>query len=140
LSCKELGLPIQQFDIQQEEETAMAQMALLNIEQQALVDVVLQAIHNIIDGEAPQCRAFFLDGPGGSGKTMVYNTLIAHCRSQGVLVASTAWTGIAATLLAGVVLFITCLSCLCPFLTAAFAMSLQLHLMQLTLGQSLCLL
>jgi hypothetical protein len=109
LTCKELGLPDvdailpfdQQFDIQQEEETAMAQMALLNNEQRALVDAVLQAIHNITDGQAPQCRAFFLDGPGGSGKTMVYNTLIAHCRSQGVLVASTAWTGIAATLLAG---------------------------------------
>jgi hypothetical protein len=109
MSTKDLGLPDvdniqpfhQDFDREREHEEATAQMGLLNNEQRALVDTVLQALEHIRQGHPPQCQAFFLDGPGGSGKTMVYNAIIAHCRSEGITVAPTAWTGIAATLLAG---------------------------------------
>ena len=111
MSCAELGLPevmpIEQaeretgFDRGAEAEEAERNIALLNDEQRMLVDKVLGDLTAITNGEAPKCRAYFLDGPGGSGKTMCYNTLIAWCRGNGIKIASSAWTGIAATLLKG---------------------------------------
>ena len=44
---------------------------------------------------------FYLDGPGGSGKTFTYSYFVAELRSRGYKVATAAWTGIAATLLIG---------------------------------------
>jgi hypothetical protein len=111
MSCNGLGLPAidpaqqfdpePEFDIAVEEENAAALIAKLNDKQRMLVDRVLQDIAGIQEGQPPRCRAYFLDGPGGSGKTMCYNALISFCRSRGVNVSSAAWTGIAATLLAG---------------------------------------
>ena len=111
MSCKSIKLPdiqpIQmmeepnEFDIELELQQSNEQMAKLNTDQRMLVDHVLEDLNAIRQGEAPKCRAYFLDGPGGSGKTMVYNTLISFCRSQGIRVAPSAWTGIAATLLSG---------------------------------------
>ncbi|KAI5390621.1 hypothetical protein KIW84_075788 [Lathyrus oleraceus] len=42
---------------------------------------------------------FFVDGPGGTGKTFLYRTLMARLRSRGEIVLATASSGIAATLL-----------------------------------------
>jgi hypothetical protein len=44
---------------------------------------------------------FFLDGPGGTGKTFLQNILLAHVRKQGEVALAVASTGIAATLLEG---------------------------------------
>ena len=44
---------------------------------------------------------FFIDGPGGTGKTFLYRTLMASLRSRGEIVLATASSGIAATLLPG---------------------------------------
>jgi hypothetical protein len=44
---------------------------------------------------------FFLHGPGGTGKTYLYNTLCHHLRSQGKIVLCVASSGIAAILLKG---------------------------------------
>lgn len=44
-------------------------------------------------------RQFFLDGPGGTGKTFVYNTIISHMLGRGETVLTVASTGIASTLL-----------------------------------------
>jgi hypothetical protein len=41
----------------------------------------------------------FLDGPGGTGKTVLYNTLITVLQGQGKTVIAVASTGIASTLL-----------------------------------------
>ena len=109
LSGADLGLPNvegiqpfdEQFNLAHEQDTVNTNMARLNDDQRALVDAVIQAVEDIQQGNTSQCRAFFLDGPGGSGKTMVYNTLIAYMRTKGLNVASSAWTGIAATLLSG---------------------------------------
>jgi archaellum biogenesis ATPase FlaH len=46
-----------------------------------------------------QTKLFYIDGPGGSGKTYVYNTLIYTVLSQNKKVIATSWTGIAASLL-----------------------------------------
>ena len=41
----------------------------------------------------------FLDAPGGNGKTFLINKILMKLLSEGVIVFSTATTGIAATLL-----------------------------------------
>ena len=68
----------------------------LNQNQLHVVETILQAVHNF----APQnSNAFFIDGPGGTGKTHCYNTLTRILRSESKHVVTVAWTGIAATLL-----------------------------------------
>ncbi len=44
-------------------------------------------------------RLFFLDGPAGTGKTYLYNTLILYLQKQGKNVIAHATTGIASDLL-----------------------------------------
>ena len=46
-------------------------------------------------------RIFFLDGPAGTGKTFLYNTLISYLRGQNKTVLASAFTGIAGNLLKG---------------------------------------
>ncbi|XP_027941254.1 uncharacterized protein LOC114195057 [Vigna unguiculata] len=48
-----------------------------------------------------QSQVFFVDGPGGTNKTFLYRTLIAHCRSNDQIILAIASSGIAATLLPG---------------------------------------
>ena len=73
---------------------------MLNDEQRLIVDTI---IHEIGQYGATACtdrpRAFFIDAPGGTGKTFVFNTLIAKALADGHKVASCAWTGIASNLL-----------------------------------------
>ena len=52
----------------------------------------------INDDDQPY-RFFFLDGPGGTGKKCLYNTLIATLSRENKVVLSFAMTGIAADLL-----------------------------------------
>uniref|UniRef100_A0A0L8G2V3 ATP-dependent DNA helicase n=1 Tax=Octopus bimaculoides TaxID=37653 RepID=A0A0L8G2V3_OCTBM len=54
-----------------------------------------------INDDERQSRFFFRDGPGGTGKTYLYNTLIASLRKQNKCVLSYVTTGIAADLLIG---------------------------------------
>ena len=44
---------------------------------------------------------FFLDGPGGTGKTFLLNILLSYVRNQGKVALAVASTGLAATLLEG---------------------------------------
>jgi hypothetical protein len=44
---------------------------------------------------------FFLDAPGGTGKTFLINLLLAQIRSSGKVALAVALSGIAATLLSG---------------------------------------
>ena len=92
LTCKALGLPdvsyTDMFELDQSEHTAadaeyaQQHLAILNPEQKCLVDTIISAIQDVLRGDNPKCRAFFLDGPGGTGKTMVYNTLMAALRAD----------------------------------------------------------
>jgi hypothetical protein len=50
---------------------------------------------------AQEGRLFFLDGPGGTGKTFVENLLLSRVRSQGEIALAVASSGIAALLLNG---------------------------------------
>jgi hypothetical protein len=110
MSCKDLGLPEPNLipTMQSEECLNLAvekqqldiQMEKLNNEQRMMMDMVLRDLE-MREEAAPQASAYFLDGPGGSGKTMLYNTLISYCKVNAIRVASCAWTGIASTLLDG---------------------------------------
>lgn len=50
--------------------------------QRCMYDVILQNVEEVQAGTTSQCRAYFLDGPGGSGKTMLYNTVISALRAD----------------------------------------------------------
>ena len=70
-------------------------MAMLNPDQQAAFEKITLAITNNTG------QLFFLHGPGGTGKTFLYNTLCYHLHSQQKIVLCIASSGIAALLLKG---------------------------------------
>ncbi|XP_075091768.1 uncharacterized protein LOC142171941 [Nicotiana tabacum] len=67
----------------------------LNIEQKMAYDVILQRLF------ANKSGAFFIDGPGGSGKKFLYCALLATVRSKGFVALATATSGVAASILPG---------------------------------------
>ena len=78
----------------------MYNMTPLNTEHKALVNGVLDSLNESCDPpEKPW--AFLFDGHVGTVTTMAHNTPISYFNSLGNQVASSAWTGIAATLLHG---------------------------------------
>ncbi|KAK8935509.1 hypothetical protein KSP39_PZI013684 [Platanthera zijinensis] len=83
----ELSVPIS--------DTALASVSLLNPAQCYAFHSIMEAIRQRNGG------IFFIDGPGGSGKTFLYNAILARLRHDGHIVLATASSGIAATLLPG---------------------------------------
>ena len=69
--------------------------SLLNKDQHAIYDAIMQAIEH----DSSQC--FFIDGPGGTGKTFLYNTILAKIRLCGEIALPVASSGIAALLISG---------------------------------------
>ena len=69
---------------------------LLNDAQKAVFDSVKDAVEN---PNEQLNHHFFLDGPGGSGKTFTYSAILAYHRSQGKICLGVASSGIAACLL-----------------------------------------
>ncbi|XP_009800704.1 uncharacterized protein [Nicotiana sylvestris] len=65
----------------------------LNTEQKMAYDVILQRVF------ANKSRAFFIDGPGGSGKRFLYCALLATVRSKGFVALATTTSGVAASIL-----------------------------------------
>jgi len=92
----------QNYD-QDEIEQTLEHLDNLNPEQRLIFDTILKAINNEIDQ-----NVFFVDGPGGTGKTFLYNMILAHVRSSklstsglnGIAIA-VASSGIAALLMSG---------------------------------------
>lgn len=75
--------------------------ALFNPEQKRAFDAIdRQLLQPQIPNFLNQ-NLFFLDAPGGTGKTFVLNTLLAKHRAQGRICLATASSGIAAILLEG---------------------------------------
>ncbi|XP_053202450.1 uncharacterized protein LOC128387301 [Panonychus citri] len=68
-----------------------------NSEQKFCIDTILTTIQN--NDPNTWSKAYFIDGPGGTGKTSIYNYLIKHLLSNNKVVVAVAWTGTAATLL-----------------------------------------
>ena len=106
LSCTAIGLPtpvgrsqeaLEVFDPIQEAREGEEHMAMLNDKQRDAFDKIIMAVE---DSDLTS-RCFFIDGPGGSGKTFLYTTLMAFIRGREQIVLPFATTGIAATLLKG---------------------------------------
>ncbi|VDP12687.1 unnamed protein product [Heligmosomoides polygyrus] len=89
LECEPPNINGDVVDITTLREEGERMYQMLNTQQKLLVDTVLAGTE----------RCIFIDGPGGSGKTYVYNTLNNILRGRGKRVLNVAWSGIAATLL-----------------------------------------
>ncbi|XP_062113696.1 uncharacterized protein LOC133824737 [Humulus lupulus] len=83
----ELGVEIPEEDI--------TSSRSLNSEQQQVYNVVLEKVLS------NQNDAFFVDGPGGTGKTFLYKALLATVRSRNLVALATASSGVAASILPG---------------------------------------
>ncbi|KAL7183568.1 hypothetical protein ACSBR2_025879 [Camellia fascicularis] len=70
-------------------------IATLNDDQRLAFNLIMGTV------ECNTGAIFFVDGPGGTGKTYLYRALLASVRSQGQIAIATATSGIAATLLPG---------------------------------------
>ena len=68
--------------------------AALNNDQMQIHDEVVNAATSI-----PARACFFVDGPGGTGKTFLYNVIVNSLRGLHRTTVCVAWTGIAAMLL-----------------------------------------
>ena len=71
--------------------------ATLNERQKHAYDIIMAAI----DDQSQTGKCHFLDGPGGSGKTYLYETLLSTVRGRGQIALAIASIGIAANLLSG---------------------------------------
>ncbi|ONL99141.1 Helicase [Zea mays] len=67
----------------------------LNEEQRSAYDKILSVVDTNNGG------VFFVDGPGGTGKTYLYKALLAALRSQDKIAVATATSGVAASILPG---------------------------------------
>ena len=68
-------------------------LPLLNVDQRKVFDEVTRCVRQNIS------KIFFLDGPGGTGKTFLYNLILAQVRSQNRIALAMASSGLAALLL-----------------------------------------
>ncbi|CAF4809532.1 unnamed protein product, partial [Rotaria sp. Silwood1] len=104
-SCSDFGIPsptsipytFESKIINKDEELRIGKemYAMLNQDQRSAADKILAVHHK----QSTTGSCFFIDGPGGTGKTYLYSTLYHLFLGQGVHVMSVAWTGIAASLL-----------------------------------------
>jgi hypothetical protein len=69
---------------------------MFNTEQLSVFTQVIASIYN-----NTKQKLFYVDGPGGTGKTFLYNTIINYISGKADTIVSTATTGIASTLLLG---------------------------------------
>jgi hypothetical protein len=85
-----------------QQEDVQPQVDDLNHEQRVVYDEVMECILNqegtIVRGRE---HLFFVNGPGGSGKSFLYQTIIGTLMQRGLPYTCIAWTGIAALLLDG---------------------------------------
>jgi len=76
-------------------EIGTKQYKQLNEKQKEIVDTLLDKLNNANNHN----NCFYIDGPGGSGKTFIYTTIYHLARIRNKCVCTMAFTGIAATLL-----------------------------------------
>jgi hypothetical protein len=77
------------------EEDLLRLISTFNPQQQDAYNQIVTSIFT----DTPTQTCFFLDGPGGSGKTYLYDCLNLFLRLHNIPTANVAWSGIAATLL-----------------------------------------
>ncbi|SAL94854.1 hypothetical protein, partial, partial [Absidia glauca] len=72
------------------------QLSLMNVGQREAYDRIVSAIEH-----PDQPRIFFVNGPGGTGKSLLFKVLLSFVRSQAKIAIPVASSGIAAILLPG---------------------------------------
>ena len=82
------------IDIVHEREQGEQMLQQLNDNQRHIHDTITNAIATNSDE-----NCYFVDGPAGTGKTSLYNTLVHNLQAQGIKVKCMAYSGIASTLL-----------------------------------------
>ncbi|KAG5570609.1 hypothetical protein H5410_060375, partial [Solanum commersonii] len=73
-----------------------------DVDAQSQLNQQAQAFNTILErvnSETP--GLFFVDGPGGTGKTFLYRALLAKVRSKGMIALATTTSGVAAAILPG---------------------------------------
>jgi len=90
------------YTVADEEATYAKNRAVVNDEQKGFLDKVEGALTAGASAEKKDRvdRLFYLDGPAGTGKSFIFQTLLCYERKEGRLPIATASTGIASTLLA----------------------------------------
>lgn len=83
------------YNANDEKKTHLELFLKLNSEQLSVYEAVMDSVNNC------KGKIFFLYGPGGTGKTYIYRTLISKLRSEKRVVLPVASSGIAATLMPG---------------------------------------
>ena len=83
------------YDVADERAQAETDHAKMNQEQAEAFEKICKSVRD------RQGKIFFLNGPGGTGKTFVYNTICHMLRGEGFIVLCVASSGIAALLLTG---------------------------------------
>ena len=82
------------IDIVHEREQGEHMLQQLNHDQRLIHDTIVSAITT---NSGQNC--YFVDGPAGTGKTILYNTLVHNLQALGIKVKCMAYSGIASTLL-----------------------------------------
>ncbi|XP_020242869.1 uncharacterized protein LOC109821085 [Asparagus officinalis] len=67
----------------------------LNEDQRKAFEIIMDRVNMNKGG------VFFIDGPGGTGKTFLYRTIFTNVRSKGMIAIATKTSGVAASLLPG---------------------------------------
>ena len=70
----------------------------MNIDQKSAYETIRQ---HISSNDDTQSKVFFIDAPGGTGKTFLFNTILANLRAQKKICLALASSGIASILLTG---------------------------------------
>lgn len=83
------------YDSEALRETVQRNVPLLNLQQKYAYDTLMKVVNDGTGG------IFFLDAPGGTGKTFLISSILATIRSQNGIALALASSGIAATLLEG---------------------------------------
>ena len=89
------GLENHLYDPHAEKDKADHNSALLNNDQALIYNTVIDAVNS------SKSALYFLDGPGGTGKTFTYNTILQRLRGMNLHPIVVASSGIASELLEG---------------------------------------
>ena len=85
------------YDVHEQLSIVNRDVPSLNTEQHTIFTTIMSAV----DDHEQYPKVFLIDGPGGTGKTFLYNTLMPKVRSQSKIALGLASSGIAALFLPG---------------------------------------
>ena len=94
------------YDVDEQKHIVETSLSLMNEDQRAAFGRILQKCETNIRLQeqaegSEENKIFFVDAPGGTGKTFLFNAVLAAVRSKRKIAIATAFSGIAALLLKG---------------------------------------